>query len=75
MFAARNESGVDRAIRITAGIALLTLGWTGAVGGAVGIAFKIIGFGPLLTGVLGWCPLYTLAHVNTEAGMHRSLPI
>lgn len=67
-----NESGMDRAVRITAGIALLTLGWTGAVGGAVGLAFKIIGFGPLLTGLSGWCPAYRLLHFNTEAATHRT---
>lgn len=67
-----NESGMDRVVRITAGIALLMLGWTGAVGGAVGLAFKIVGFAPLLTGLSGWCPLYTLLHFNTDAGMHRT---
>jgi DUF2892 family protein len=66
-----NESGMDRTVRLTAGIALLTLGWTGAVGGAVGLAFKIIGFGPLLTGIFGWCPLYTVLHFNTQRGMRR----
>ena len=66
-----NESGMDRVVRITAGIAMLTLGWTGAVGGAVGIAFKIVGFGPLLTGLFGWCPLYTVMHLDTQAGIHR----
>lgn len=67
-----NESGMDQAVRITAGIALLTLGWTGAVGGVVGTAFKFLGFVPLLTGIFGWCPLYTLLHFNTETGMHRT---
>lgn len=67
-----NESPMDQVVRITAGIALLTLGWTGAVGGAVGIAFKIVGFGPLLTGIFGWCPLYKLLHFRTEAGIHRT---
>jgi DUF2892 family protein len=32
----------------------------------------IIGFGLLLTGIFGWCPLYTLLHFNTEVGMHGS---
>lgn len=66
-----NESAMDRTVRITAGIALLTLGWTGAVGGAVGLGFKIVGFGLLLTGIFGWCPLYTVLHFDTEGGMHR----
>ena len=67
-----NESGLDRAVRITAGIALLTLGWTGALGGAVGLAFKIVGFGPLLTGLSGWCPLYKAMHFTTDAESRRT---
>ncbi len=67
-----NEAGLDRVARITLGLALLSLGWSGAVGGGVGIAVKIIGFVPLLTGLTGWCPLYTLAHFSTEGGIHRT---
>ncbi|MCR4340041.1 MAG: DUF2892 domain-containing protein [Gemmatimonadaceae bacterium] len=67
-----NESGLDRVVRITAGLALLALGWSGAVAGGAGLAFKIIGFVPLLTGLFGWCPLYTLVRFTTEGGMHRT---
>jgi len=39
-----NEAGLDRAIRIALGIALLAWGWIGLV--------------PLATGLVGFCPLY-----------------
>lgn len=60
-----NEATWDRVLRIILGTALLLLGWTGVVGGAVGVLFKIVGFVPLLTGIVGWCPAYTAFGVST----------
>lgn len=67
-----NESGMDRVARVTAGLAILSLGWSGAVAGQLGMAFKILGFLPLLTGIVGWCPLYTLFKFSTDGGVHRT---
>jgi hypothetical protein len=67
-----SEAGLDRVARITLGLALLSLGWSGAVGGGLGMAFTIIGFVPLLTGLTGWCPLYTLVRFSTEGEIHRT---
>jgi hypothetical protein len=61
-----NESMTDRIIRVTLGIALLALGWTGAVGGVLGEIFKYLGFVPLLTGLIGFCPLYALFKIRTN---------
>jgi hypothetical protein len=61
-----NESGIDRVIRVVVGLALLALGWTGMVGGVVGEIFKYLGFVPLLTGIVGFCPLYTLFKFRTN---------
>jgi len=61
-----NESSADRVIRIIVGLVLLYLGWVGVVTGGWGTFFKIIGFVPLLTGIVGWCPLYALLHVSTK---------
>ena len=55
-----NEAGWDRGVRIVFGLALLTLGWTGAVGGVLGVAFKWLGFIPFITGLVGWCPAYSV---------------
>ena len=61
-----NESGVDRIIRVVLGVILLVLGWGGIVGGTWGLVFKILGFLPLLTGLVGFCPLYALLKFKTK---------
>lgn len=62
-----NEAGWDRIGRIALGVVLLGLGWTGVVGGGVGTFFKVIGFVPLATGLMGWCPLYAMFRYRTNA--------
>ena len=61
-----NEATWDRILRVVVGIVLLVLGWANVVTGGLGLAFKIIGFIPLITGLVGWCPLYTLFRVRTN---------
>ena len=57
---AKNVGGLDKGLRIVAGLALLGLGAFGPLGwwGAIGIV-------PLATGVMGNCPLYSLLGLNT----------
>lgn len=57
-----NEGGMDRTIRIVAGLALIGLAATGTVG-----AWGWIGVVPLATGLIGWCPAYTILGLNTCA--------
>ena len=57
-----NEGTVDRVLRIVAGLALIGLAATGKVG-----AWGYIGVVPLLTGAIGWCPLYTVLGIKTCA--------
>jgi len=61
-----NESNTDRIIRIILGIALLALGWTGTVTGTLGAIFKWLGFLPLLTGLIGFCPAYAIFKFGTK---------
>lgn len=61
-----NESVADRAIRVAAGLLLLVLGWGGIVTGTAGTVLKFLGFVPLLTGLIGWCPLYSLFKIRTN---------
>jgi len=61
-----NESGIDRAIRVVLGIAMLSLGWAGVVTGGWGVVFKIGGLLPLLTGLIGFCPLYAILKFRTN---------
>ena len=55
-----NEGGIDRMVRIVAGLVLLGLMAMGTIGwwGWLGIV-------PLVTGLIGWCPMYTLLGMNT----------
>lgn len=66
MFSA-NESMMDRVLRVVLGLVLLYLGWGGIVGGTLGVVLQYVGFIPLLTGLIGWCPLYTLFGLRTKA--------
>jgi hypothetical protein len=56
----RNEGSIDRGLRIAAGLVLIALAATGTVG-----AWGYVGLVPLTTGLLGWCPAYTLLGINT----------
>jgi len=61
-----NESSTDRIIRALVGIVLLALYFTGTVTGGLGIAFIVVGAVLLLTGVVGFCPLYRLLGIKTN---------
>jgi hypothetical protein len=55
-----NEGTVDRALRVIAGLVLVTLAATGTVGwwGWIGVL-------PLLTGAFGFCPAYAIFGIKT----------
>jgi len=60
-----NVGGIDKVVRIAAGLALLSLvvllegsmRWIG-----------LIGIVPLVTGLVGFCPLYSILGINTCPG-------
>jgi len=62
-----NEANWDRIGRVVLGILLLYLGWAGVVTGGWGMFLKVIGFVPLITGLMGFCPLYAMLKFNTKA--------
>ena len=55
-----NEHVVERGVRVVIGLALIGL----AVAGQVG-AWGYIGIVPVVTGLLGSCPLYTVLGFST----------
>ena len=55
-----NEGTIDRALRVIAGLVLIALAATGTVG-----VWGWIGVVPLATGLIGWCPAYTLLGIST----------
>ncbi len=56
----RNEGKIDRALRIVLGAALISLVFVGpqTLWGWVGLV-------PLITGLIGNCPVYSLLGLNT----------
>lgn len=55
-----NEATWDRAARVALGLALLSLTFVGPR-----TLWGLVGLVPLLTGALGFCPIYRLAGMST----------
>jgi Protein of unknown function (DUF2892) len=60
-----NVGGIERPIRIGAGVLAIMVGLFGGLSGAMfGIALAV-GAILLLTGAVGYCPLFTLLGIST----------
>jgi hypothetical protein len=59
-----NEGQSDRSMRMLAGIVLVGAGWMLALN-TLGVALFAIGAIALGTGIVGWCPAYTLFGIST----------
>jgi hypothetical protein len=57
-----NVGMIDKVLRIIAGVVLIGLTLMGTIG-----VWGWIGVIPLVTGAMGWCPLYSIIGVNTCA--------
>lgn len=56
----KNVGNIERIVRIAAGLVLMALAATSTLG-----VWAWLGVVPLATGVLGWCPPYSLLGINT----------
>ncbi|QTH24828.1 DUF2892 domain-containing protein (plasmid) [Rhizorhabdus wittichii] len=56
----RNEGTIDRLLRVIVGLALIALVFVGPRS-----AWGWIGVIPLLTGLVGMCPIYSVLGINT----------
>jgi hypothetical protein len=61
-----NEGIVDRALRVIVGLVLIAAA-LGLFGPAYTSVWGWIGLVPLLTGLVGWCPLYSALGIRTRA--------
>lgn len=64
-----NEGPADRLIRVTLGVATLSLVSVGPVPGWGVIG--LVGILPLVTGIVGYCPTYTLFGIDTRIGVRH----
>lgn len=60
-----NENNIDRIVRVIVGLILIAVGFW-AMSGVAGTIVGIIGFVPLLTGIVGYCPAYGLLGFSTK---------
>lgn len=56
----RNVGQIDRTLRIVLGLVLLGLAFSGHY-----TPWTWLGVLPLVTGLIGWCPPYSLLGINT----------
>ncbi len=56
----KNIGGIERAIRVILGAAILSLAFVGPKS-----AWAYLGIIPLATGLIGWCPPYALLGFST----------
>ena len=56
----KNEGNLDRILRVIVGLAVLSLCVIGPQS-----MWGLVGLVPLLTGLLGFCPLYKILGLNT----------
>lgn len=55
-----NEGTIDRALRVIAGAGILSLAFIGPQ-----TAWGYVGLVPLITGLVGYCPLYAMLGLST----------
>ncbi|WP_374574564.1 DUF2892 domain-containing protein [Phenylobacterium sp.] len=61
-----NEGTIDRILRVIVGLGVLSLAFIGPK-----TPWAYLGLIPLVTGAIGFCPLYSIIGINT-CGLRRS---
>jgi hypothetical protein len=56
----QNIGKTERVVRVIAGLGILSLAFVGPAS-----AWGYMGIAPILTGLIGWCPPYTLLGIDT----------
>jgi hypothetical protein len=72
--AVMNQSARERNLRMVVGVVLMFAAWLIWVAGAgivpasvvVSLVVLLVGLASLVTGLIGWCPLYTMFGISTE---------
>ena len=62
----KNMGTADKTIRIILAVLFAVLYFTGTVSGLLGIILLVLGIVFLITSFVSFCPLYTVAGINTS---------
>jgi uncharacterized membrane protein HdeD (DUF308 family) len=66
-----NVGGADRGIRLVLGIVLLALALLHVVSGTLAIAAYVVGATALVTGLIRFCPAWSIFGINTSSTAHK----
>lgn len=61
----KNVGTIDRIVRFILAVLFAVLYFTGVASGVLGIILLILAVILVLTGIIGFCPLYLPFHINT----------
>lgn len=61
----RNMGFLDRTVRTVLAIAVIGFSYTGLISGTLVIVLNVLAAVFLATSIFGYCPLYSLLHINT----------
>jgi len=67
----KNVGGVDQAVRLVIGIALLALEFQHVITGTLAIVGYVVGAVALITGVVRFCPAWAIFGINTGTAAHK----
>lgn len=67
----KNVGGVERAVRLVIGVALLALGFLHVVTGTLAIVAYVVGAVALITGLVRFCPAWSIFGINTCRVAHK----
>lgn len=65
-----NEAPIDRVIRIVLGIGLAALALAGTVTAPLLYVVWVVAAIALVTGIVGFCPLYAALRISTKRAAH-----
>lgn len=61
-----NLASWERLLRTLIGLGMISVGWLVPSGGLWSAALKVLGFFPLVTGLLAWCPFFAVLGVSSR---------
>ncbi len=67
-----NEGTLDRVVRVVLAVVAAIVGFAVGAGSALGIVLLIVAAGLLVTGLVGFCPLYRVLGLSTAKAKVQS---
>lgn len=68
----KNEASWDRIVRVVGGVVLIGLGLGGVIASPWGWVAAAVGGVFLVTGIVGFCPIYAVLRLRTNGGEVKS---